>query len=92
MPLRDVGRWQAWLERDQPSAKARLVVAEFLLAICGRPWAAPSVPVSSLSDQPVSEVRSAELAVPGETGVTVYYRQYFAAGEVDIIDVAQVVE
>jgi hypothetical protein len=53
------------------------------------PWAAPSVPVPELSEQPVNEMRAAILAVPGEPALTVYYRRWYADEQVDVIAVVR---
>jgi hypothetical protein len=91
VPLHDVGRWRAWLDRDRPSLTAQVAVAEFPDRLDGRTvGGAPSVPLPRLSDQPVSEMRVARLEVPGEPDVEVYYRRWYASEEVDIIDVCQV--
>ncbi len=87
MPLRDLEPWHEWLRRESPSAAARSVARSFMAEVGDEPWRAPSVPVDRLSDQPVYEMRYAELPVAGEMPVEVWYRHYYATGDVDVIAV-----
>lgn len=84
--LGDVERYRDWLKRDEPSEKAQEIAAVFIGAISETPYAAPSIPFDT-SDQPVSEVRSAALPVPGERDVRVWYRHTYASGRVDLLGV-----
>jgi hypothetical protein len=85
--LRDVSQYRDWIDREQPSEAARRVAAEFLLEVADRPWAAPSVPLAQLSDQPNYEVREALLPVPGDSPLRIYYRHVYATDHVDVIAV-----
>ena len=87
MPLRDLEPWHEWLRRESPSDAARSIARTFVAEIGDEPWRSPSVPIDRLSDQPRYEVRYAELAVAGEVAVKVWYRHYYATGEVDVIEV-----
>ena len=87
MPLRDVGEYHAWIEREAPSTAARQVARTFIAELGDRPWRAPSVPIAELSNQPEYEVRTASLLVEGERDVSVWYLHHYATGDVDLIAV-----
>jgi hypothetical protein len=87
VPLGDVGEYYAWIERESPSAAAQRVTRAFLLELDERPWAAPSIPVPEVSNQPEYEVRTVSLEVPGGSTVTVWWEHVYATGDVDILAV-----
>lgn len=87
MPLRDIGEYFTWIERESPSVDAQQVTRAFLLELDQRPWAAPSIPVPELSNQPEYEVRTVSLAVPGGSTVTAWWEHVYATGDVDILAV-----
>ena len=89
MTLRDVARYHAWLDREQPSADAQRVAAQFLIELTDRPYTAPSIPVEALSGRPEYEVREVALPVRGETDVWILYRLTFVNSAVDVIDVTR---
>jgi hypothetical protein len=84
--LGDVGRYDDWLAREDPSEAAQRVAAWMIGHLSKEPYAAPSIPFDT-SDQPVSEVRSLALPVPGEPDVRVWYRHTYASGRVDLLGV-----
>lgn len=91
MPLRDIGEYRRWIERESPSPAAQRVARSFLAEIGGEPWRVPSVPVDVLSNQPEYEVREAVLLVEDkEALVQVWYRHFYASGAVDVIAVTDV--
>ena len=69
MPLRQVGEYHAWVERESPGRGARTVARTFIAELGDEPWTAPSVPIAELSNQPEYEVRSASLPVADENDV-----------------------
>jgi hypothetical protein len=87
VPLRDIGEYFAWIERESPSVDAQQVTRAFLLELDEHPWAAPSVPVSEVSNQPEYEVRTVSLRVPGGPTVTMWWEHIYATGDVDILAV-----
>ena len=87
MPLREIGEYHAWVEREQPSRTARLTARTFIAELGDRPWCPPSVPIEELSHQPEYEVRTASLPVEGEPDVSVWYLHHYATGDVDLIAV-----
>lgn len=93
MPLRKTRRFRDWIARDQPSERARLVTAEFLLQLAEQSYAAPSAHVEQLSNQPVDEVREVYLPVARESAVWILFRHTYGAsddaGLVDVIDIAR---
>ena len=89
MPLGDISEWFRWIEREEPTTKAWSLVRTFIAEIGDEPWRAPSMPRPDLSDQPIFEVRSASLAIPGERVVFVLYRHDYESGVVDLISVTQ---
>jgi hypothetical protein len=91
LTLRDVARYHAWLDREQPSADAQRVAAQFLIELTDRPYTAPSIPVEELSGRPEFEVREVALRVPGgvEPEVWILYRLTLANGAVDVIDITR---
>lgn len=89
MPLQDVEQYYAWIERESPSIAAQRVVRCFLVEISGEPWRAPSVPIADLSHQPDDEMRSADLHVPGERSIWLWYRHYYATGAIDVIAITK---
>lgn len=87
MPLGDVGEFYAWIERESPSVAAQKVVRAYILGLAERPWAAPSVPIPLLSNQPEFEVRTAPLEISGEQQVTIWWVHVYATGVVDLMAV-----
>ncbi|HMJ77553.1 MAG TPA: hypothetical protein VK507_16360 [Iamia sp.] len=88
MPLRDVGEYHRWVERERPSADAQRVARHFLAEIGDESWRYPSVPIAELSDQPEYEVRRAELTVKGEQApVVIWYWHVYATDAIDILAV-----
>lgn len=88
MPLRDVGEYYRWMEREAPSWAAQRVARVFLAEVGGEAWRAPSVPIDVLSNQPEFEVREAGLGVDGEPRlVRIWYRHFYATDAVDVIAV-----
>jgi hypothetical protein len=87
VPLREIGAFAEWIEREAPSRRARSVARTFIAELGDEPWRAPSVPVPELSSQPEYEVRSALLVVEGEADVQVWYLYAYASGNVDLIAV-----
>jgi len=87
VPLREVGEFIAWIERERPSRSARSVARTFIAELGDEPWHAPSVPIAELSNQPEYEVRVAAVDVAGEPPVVVWYLHAYATGNVDIIAV-----
>jgi hypothetical protein len=88
VPLRDVGEFHAWIERESPSAAAQRTARSFLAEIGDEAWRAPSVPIEVLSNQPEYEVREAGLEVDGEHRlVRIWYRHFYATDAVDVIAV-----
>jgi hypothetical protein len=85
VPLRDIAEDAAWVERESPSIAAQYVVRCFLVEVGDEAWRAPSVPIGDLSDQPQDEMRSADVPVPGERSVWVWYRHFYTTGAIDII-------
>ena len=66
MPLRDVGEFFRWIERESPSVAAQRVARHFLAEVGDEAWRAPSVPVDALSNQPEYQVREVALQIEGE--------------------------
>jgi hypothetical protein len=89
LTLRDVARYHAWVDREQPSADAQRVAATFLIELADRPYTAPSIPVELLSARPDYEVREVVIRVPGEVDVWMLYRHTFVTGAVDVIDITR---
>lgn len=87
MPLREIGEYTAWIEREHPSTRARSVARTFIAELGDMPWRAPSTPIPELSNQPEYELRAATIDVPGERPVSVWYLHAYATGDVDIIAV-----
>lgn len=87
MPLRDVGEFSAWVERESPSLVAQRAARAFISELGDRPWQFPSVPIGELSHQPEFEVRSATLSVEGEHDLTLWWLHVYATGAVDLIAV-----
>ena len=87
MPLRDVGEYHVWIEREAPSPSARRIARTFIAELGDWPWRAPSVPIAELSNQPEYEVRTAALEVGGEPAVQVWWIHVDATGDVDLIAV-----
>ena len=88
MPLRDLDEFRRWIERESPSIGAQRVARHFLAEIGDEPWRSPGVPIADLSDQPECEMRVAALGVDGEEHpVRVWYRHFYATGEVDVVAV-----
>lgn len=90
MPLHEVGEYHDWVERESPSEAAQRVARAFLAEIGDVPWTAPSVPIAELSNQPVYEMRTAVLKVPGERDVEVWYLHDYATGNIDLIAVTNI--
>ena len=86
MALRNTKPYYEWVDREEPSLRAKRVARSFIADIAERPWLAPSVPIAELSLQPQYEVRSALLAVRGESPIQIWYRHEYATGDVDLID------
>ncbi len=88
MPLRDLEEYHGWIERESPSVGTQRVARHFLAEVGDEPWRLPSVPIAALSNQPEYEVRAAALAVEGEEHpVRVWYRHFYATGDVDVVAV-----
>ncbi|MEJ7796711.1 MAG: hypothetical protein WKF50_14240 [Nocardioides sp.] len=87
MTLRDAGGFYRWVETESPSAEAWSVVRTFLARVGDRPWAAPSVPVEEMSNQPDYEVRTAIIEVGEGVEVHAWWLHEYATGAVDIIGV-----
>lgn len=88
MPLRDVGEYQRWVEREAPSPAAQRVARHFIAELGDEAWRHPSVPIEALSNQPEFEVREAALAAEGEERpVTIWYRHIYATDVVDLVAV-----
>lgn len=87
MPLRDVGEYHAWIERESPSPLAQSIARTFIAELGDAPWRAPSVPIPELSSQPEYEVRTASLAVQGGRDVQVWSLHDYATGDVDLVAV-----
>lgn len=87
MPLREVGEYHAWIEREHPSRAARSAARTFIAELGDVPWRAPSAPIAALSNQPEYELRVAAVDVPGEYPVWVWYLHVYATGDVDIVAV-----
>ncbi len=85
MPLRDISEFQAWVEREAPSAVARRVARTFIAELGDQPSKAPSVPIAELSNQPEYEVRTATLEVEGEQDLSIWWLHDYATGDVDLI-------
>ena len=86
MPLRDVGEFFRWIERESPSVAAQRVARHFLAEVGDEAWRAPSVPVDALSNQPEYQVREVALPVEGEDRpVRIWYRHIYATDVVDVI-------
>ena len=62
MPLRDIGEFQVWIDRENPSRAARSAARTFIAELGDVPWRAPSTPIPELSDQPTYELRIATIA------------------------------
>jgi len=86
-PLRAVGEYHAWIERESPTTAARRVARAFIAELGDQPWWAPSVPIAELSSQPEYEIRAASLAATGENDVQIWYLHAYATGNVDLISV-----
>ena len=84
--LGDVGPYRDRLKREDPSEVATKVAAQFISRVGDEPWASPSIPFDT-SEQPVAEIRSANLPVPGEPDVRIRYRHMYESGRVDLLDV-----
>ena len=87
MPLREIGEYHAWIERERPSGAARSVARTFIAEIGDAPWRAPSAPIAALSIQPEYELRVAAVDVPDEDAVWVWYLHVYATGDFDIVAV-----
>lgn len=87
MALGNTKPYYEWVEREEPSLRAKRTARSFIADIGDRPWLAPSVPIAELSLQPQYEVRSALLGVPGENAIQVWYRHDYATADVDLISI-----
>lgn len=87
MPLGNVGEYFAWFEPESPSAAALDIAREYILELAARPWAAPSIPIPEMSNQPEFEVRTAPVDVPGEQHITFWWVHVYATGIVDLMAV-----
>ena len=87
MALRDIRAFHTWIERESPSTTAQSAARGFIAEIGDRPWRAPSVPISELSEQPEYEVRTATIKVEGEHDVSIWWMHVYATGAVDLIAV-----
>ena len=88
MPLRDIGEFQVWIDRENPSRAARSAARTFIAELGDVPWRAPSTPIPGLSDQPTYELRIATIDVPGEPPVAIWYLHVYATDDVDLIAVS----
>jgi hypothetical protein len=84
VPLRDVSAFHEWV-KSGPGLEVWSAMRTWIAEIGDAPFSAPSVPVPEMSDQPVYEVRYAE--PPDAQGVGVLYRQTYATGDVDLLDI-----
>ena len=73
MPLDDISAFFEWVRRDDPSADVLRAVRSWEAGLGTRPWRAPSEPHPEVSNQPISEIRSA--FVPDSGRVLVVYQQ-----------------
>ena len=89
MPLRDLDEFLSWISRESPTQAAQKIALDFLVAAGRTSYIAPSVPILGLSNQPLDEVRQAQLAVESETDVRVWYRHTYATDDVDVIAITQ---
>ncbi len=80
MPLREIGAYFEWIERETPSRRARSVARTFIAELGDEPWRAPSVPIGELSNQPEYEVRTALLTDDGGLQVQVWYLESWRHG------------
>lgn len=71
------------MQREDPRVSVLRAVGEWVAGLGGRPWQAPSVPWPEMSDQPHSDIRTAE--IPGTDGVEIFYRHDFGTDIVDVI-------
>ncbi len=90
MTIRDASGFHRWVESESPDREMWSAVREFLVLIGSRPWAAPSVPVEEMSDQPNYEVRTAVIPVRPGVDVQAWWRHEYATDAVDIIGVTSV--
>jgi hypothetical protein len=89
VPLRDLDQYHDWVRRESPSATAQRVALDFLVRAGRESWLAPSVPILDLSNQPIYEVRRAQLPVSDEDDVRIWYRHSYEVDDVDVIAVTQ---
>lgn len=87
MALGSISEYFAWIERESPSVAAQEATRAFLLELDERPWAAPSVPIPEVSNQPEFEVRTVSLHLADGSTVTVWWEHIYATGDVDILAV-----
>lgn len=87
MGLGGLEQFLAWIDREAPSEAAQRAVRIFLAEAGSEPWRAPSTPIPELSAQPDYEVRTVELAVPGESAVQVWYCHTYVTKRVDVLAV-----
>jgi hypothetical protein len=86
VPVRDIGEYHAWVEREAPSIPSQEVARHFLDEVGDESWRYPSIPIAALSAQPDSEVRQAELPVAGEDHpIHIWYRHFYATDDIDVI-------
>ncbi len=86
VPLREIGEFHRWIEREAPSPAAQRAARHFLAEVGDAAWRAPSVPVEALSNQPEYAVREVALPVEDEARpVQIWYRHIYATDVVDII-------
>ena len=88
MPLRDVGEFHRWINRQSPSKSAQSAVRSFLAEVGDRPWQAPSVPVEEMSDRPTYEMRTVTQSLEDGREIQAWWRHHYATGDVDIVGVA----
>lgn len=72
-----------WARREDPPYSVWQKVSGWVARVASAPWQYPSQPIPELSDQPLYELRTAELADTG--GVEVFYRREYDGKIVDLI-------
>lgn len=86
MPIRNLRTLQEWGERENPPYRLWRLVEQWVLRLDGRPWQAPSEPLTESVGQ-ATEVRVAE--VPDSEGIEVFYEHEHESGLVTILLIAQ---
>lgn len=83
MSLGDISAFGRWVEIANPTLPVWRHARWWVADLAVKPWQAPSRPVPEQSDQPIYEVRTAE--IPRTGGIEIVYRYWYDTEVVDLI-------